>query len=242
MKKWTALVFLIITVFAFTSCKKAPKTPPEQIVQEPPPSLTEPEWEDAGETLIDWIRAGTYTYTYVADMNVYGMTMIQEATIAVDGENMAINSSNKLPSVSLDSMGLHAILKGNTLYILNNTKKTYFQKASEEETLGDITDFDNMQYIGVGVELINGEMLQYREYNITGGTSRFYMDGSEVRAIDVQTKEVKMLQLITDASNEIPPGVFDIPEDYVESEDVFNLNDIEFNNNRDYNFESLMGL
>ena len=220
MKRFIVFALVLSMAFTFTSCKKKPSVVLPSLPSIPLSPPVEPEWENAGETLIDWIKSGIYTYTYVAEISIYGVILIQEGTVAEDDGAILLNCKNNFPSIGTEAISVHAIMKDNLAYLLNDDKKTYAYAENNEEGVPDIVDFNNMQYAGVGGDYISGEWLAYREYSVAGGTTRFYMEGSVVRLIDVNTDKMKMQMIITDASSEVPAGTFDIPEDYVESENV----------------------
>jgi hypothetical protein len=65
---------------------------------------------------------------------------------------------------------------------------------------------------------INGQTLPYEEYaeNCTGAVVRYYLDGGQVYGIETNDEGYKTVMIITNPSNSVPAGAFDLPEGYTE--------------------------
>lgn len=103
------------------------------------------------------------------------------------------------------------------MYIIDEASKSIMEMSVEtNQTKGMMTDYTGIKKTGSGMGEIGGKTLPYEEYAAgeTGGVVRYYIDGGQVYGIESEYEGFKTVMIITNVSNSVPAGTFDLPEGY----------------------------
>ncbi len=167
------------------------------------------------ESLIDWMKTGTFSYDYKMIMEYDGKTTESEGVMAMDGGDFAITMTGEVAGTAVDT-GI--IIKDDKMYMVDNANKMIITMStvSPDLTGGMPTDYADMKKSGSGEGEVDGKTLPYDEYTIEGYSVKYYMDGDKVYAIESEAEGAKSLMIIENASKSIPDGIFDLPEGYQE--------------------------
>lgn len=171
----------------------------------------------AMESLIDWMMGGTFSYDFTLYSEYEGTVSEGSGFVAMAGGNMAMTTEQTTDGVTSKARVL--ILDGAT-YIIDDASKLIMKMANAgpEITGGMATSYEDMTVVGSGTGEVNGKTLPYEEYLAEGVQVKYYMDGGMVYAIESTYEGAYSLMIISNASNTVPAGTFDLPEGYMEME------------------------
>lgn len=233
MKKILACIFAFALMLSLAACgakeavqdavrdvldeTSAPAGSSEPAASTPaaPSSEAAPAGGAAMESLIDWMRGGTFSYDFTLTSEYEGQRTEGSGSMAMDGGNMAMAMEQTVEGATTQSRIL--ILEGET-YIIDDASKLIMKMgaASPEFTGGVPTDYGDIELVGTGEGEVNGRTLPYEEYTAEGVSVKYYMDGGAVYAIESNYEGAYSLMIITNASGTVPAGAFDMPEGYME--------------------------
>lgn len=152
---------------------------------------------------VDMMKSNEYLMKYKASMDVEGQTMEVEATIAVSGDDTAMQSSGS----GFDSS---MVMKEGKVFMIDHSSKTVTSWAQTQEDSAEAFDADGMTYVGSGKE----DGLTYEEYKTADNNVKYYFDGKDLVKISTtmegQTVEMEILEM----SNDVPAAMFEIPAGY----------------------------
>ena len=234
MKRIFVFLLVVVLVFALAACGGggSDSDVSEPIVPLDIPALLdeeEPALDDDGpadgagpdllDTLICWMIGGTFSYDFESTVTGGGETIEQVGTMAVDGSNFAIASEM---SVAGEKVKSKIISKDGKMYVIDDENRMVII-MSGMSGLGDMlegtmTDYSGIEEVGSGMGEIGGKTLPYVEYRESelGSIVKYYMDGGQVYGIESEFEGYKSVLIITNASNKVPAGAFDIPSGYTE--------------------------
>ena len=168
-------------------------------------------------SLVDWMGVGTFSYDFTVTSEYDGMSSESAGSVAYDNGNMAITTETEADGEVVTS---RIIILDGEMYVIDDANKMIIHvgQVSSELTGTMAVNYEGMTLVGSGEGEVNGRTLPYDEYDIDGITTRFYMDGGQVYAIEsiMEEDNAWSLMIITNASNTVPAGVFDLPEGYTE--------------------------
>jgi len=208
---------------AETAEEPATETESEPAAEEP----AAPEEESAAGTgdgqamasLIEWMMGGTFSYDYETTTVGPDGTTSGTGSMAMDGGKMAVTSQMTIEGQATTSKII--ILDGAT-YVVDDASKLILKmsNAGAEVTGGMMTDYSNIEKIGEGEGEIGGKTLPYEEYKEaqTGATVKYYLDGGQVYGIVSEYEGYVSTMIISNPSNSVPAGAFDLPSGYTEME------------------------
>ncbi|MDR3331658.1 MAG: hypothetical protein LBT08_03435 [Synergistaceae bacterium] len=170
------------------------------------------------ESLIDWMRGGTFSYDFTLKTEGGGSVTEAKGKMAAQGNKFSVYTESKANGADTKS---RVISKDGDTYIVDEINR-FVMKVSgamagqtTEGFGGMIADYSaGMKKTGEGEGVVNGKKLPYEAYEVDGNVSKFYMDGGQVYAIESEGSGYKTLMVITNASKTVPAGAFNIPNDY----------------------------
>ncbi|MDR0852726.1 MAG: hypothetical protein LBN36_09530 [Clostridiales Family XIII bacterium] len=169
----------------------------------------------AMDSLISWMKSGTFSYDYKMLSEGGGQTTEAAGSMALDGDNIAIASEMTQGGQQIKS---RIIIKDGTTYVIDDTNKFMIKIAGSgaDMTGGLATDYSGIELVGSGTGEIDGKTLPYEEYTSEGVSVKYYMDGGKVYGFESEYEGYKTVMIITNASNRVPAGAFDLPTGYTE--------------------------
>ena len=166
----------------------------------------------ASSTLINWMKSGTYYMKYTTEMEYQGQKTKMKGSMAVQGDNMAMNAETTSGGYAVKS---RVISLGDATYVIDDNSKTMMKTAKNKSVASKGTaDFSKIEKIGSGKGTINGRTLPYEEYKSGNYTIKYYMDGKNVYAIESKGEGTRSVMIIEEASKTVPSGSFDLPKGY----------------------------
>ncbi len=228
MKKFFAVVFALALVVSLAACnaKEAVQDTVRDALEGADATSNMPAAQaasDAGtpadgaamESLIDWMRTGTFSYDFTLTTEYQGQKTESTGSMAMDDGNYAMTSEQVVDGQQVKSRVL--ILDGE-VYVIDDASMLIMKvgTAGPEITGGLPTDFSEITLVGTGEGEVNGRTLPYEEYTAEGANVKYYMDGDMVYAIESEYEGAWSLMIISNATNTVPAGAFDMPEGYME--------------------------
>ena len=224
MKKLVALLLVLLLVLPLAGCSLLKdlvegkvKDALSDVVNDIGDAIDDNLPGDAGGSLLDWMAEGTFSYDFTVTSEYDGERSESAGSVAYDGGNMAISTEQEVEGAMVKS---RIIILDGQMYVIDDASQMIINmgKVSRELTGTIAVDYEDMTLIGSGEGEVNGRTLPYDEYEIDGITTRFYMDGGQVYAIESTLTEENAwsLMIISNASSKVPEGAFDLPEGYTE--------------------------
>jgi hypothetical protein len=184
-------------------------------------SQTETKSDLLSASYADIMKSGKYFMHYTTDTTVEGKTIKSETEMATDGSNI-------LMKTAADGINTHMIIKDKTLYVLNDTEKTYYKmtitgtgSGTTSSAKDEKIDTSGITYVGKGKAEINGKMMDYEEYKTDKGTIRYYFDNKKLYAIVIKSDDMETTMVIVELSNKVSADMFEIPTGYTEGGTVY---------------------
>jgi hypothetical protein len=231
MRKIIILALVFVLALSFSACSggndsepppatsggNAQTTPPANESAESPGNNSGTGGQ-AMDSLIAWMMDGKFSYDYTMTSEGPEGKTEGSGSMAIDGENMAVATEMTVEGQAVKS---RVIVKDDITYIVDDVNK-YIMKAQGgmNPTEGMMTDYSGIAKTSDGTGEINGKTLPYEEYaeSDTGAIVRYYLDGGQVYGIETNDEGYKTVMIITNPSNSVPMGAFDLPEGYTEME------------------------
>lgn len=234
MKKLLALALVAaLALFLLTACKTTvttqsgggtsskaagsasdPPASPDGKTESAPSETPDKGGEQATPSLISWMMGGTFSYDFTMTGESAGMKVESSGSMAVDGEKFAMRQEMTAEGMNIKT---RMIKKDGKMYTIDDEHKVIMEMSvGTNQTQGTMTDYTGIKKTGGGIGEIGGKTLPYEEYAAgeTGGTVRYYIDGGQVYGIESQVEGYKAVMIITNPSNSVPAGAFDLPEGY----------------------------
>jgi hypothetical protein len=240
MKKLWIVSLVIVMVLAFAACGGG--APSESEVATPPAASSDDGASDSGAaaeapeapasadtpsdntgsgaamaSLIDWMMGGKFSYDFELTSEGPEGSTHSTGSMAADGGNMSIA---QIAEVEGQKVSSKIIIKDGATYIVDDANKMVIKmsNAGAEMTSGMMTDYTGIELTGSGEGEINGKTLPYEEYTEAelGSTIRYYLDGGQVYGWESEYEGYRTVMIITNSSQNIPSGSFDIPSGYTE--------------------------
>ena len=191
MKKLLVLTMVAILALALTGCGAKKSAP--------------------AETLINWMQSGTYFMKYTADTEYEGQKTTVKASMAAQGDNLALNAETTVGGKTMKS---RIIAVDGATYLIDDASKMIMKTVKMNGINKGMANFSKLEKIGSGKGEVKGRILPYEEYKSENFTIKYYMDGKSVYAIESQGDGAKSVMVIEEASKIVPAGSFDLPKDY----------------------------
>jgi hypothetical protein len=184
-------------------------------------SQTETKSDLLSSSYADIMKSGKYFMHYTTDTTVEGKTVKSETEMAVDGSSI-------LMKTTADEINTHMIIKDKTLYVLNDTEKTYYKMTISDTGSGTTSsakdekiDTSGITYVGKGKAELNGKEMDYEEYKTDNGTIRYYFDNKKLYAVVIKSDDMETTMVIVELSNKVTADMFEIPTGYTEGGNVY---------------------
>lgn len=160
---------------------------------------------------VDIMKDGKFYMRYTATVTTDAGDVESEIATATDGETTA---------TIMGMMGkkMRTLILDNSLYQIDDDSKTYMKMdIPEMQTNTELSDTEDLVYLGKGTDLVNGKTLPYEEYQTSDGTIRFFMDNKNLYALVIKTADGDMTMLVEEISDKIPDGMLELQADYTET-------------------------
>ena len=216
MKKFLALLLVVLLVFSLGACKKpleeetskegTEQNDPEQPGTPEKPSDEEtPESGAVSEKFFNMFQGGKYRMKARMDVDGSGLAVLE---VYVDGDLMATE-------MEMMGMQMRTVLSNNTSYtIMDDQKMVMIMEMPEEQETGAI-ETDGMEMTGSGTDEFCGKTLSYEEYaNADGMKVQYFLDGSDLAGVRTVTEDGVIDVEILELDKNVPASVFEIPSDY----------------------------
>jgi len=165
----------------------------------------------------DIMKSGKYLMHYKTKMTVENNIVESEVTMATDGTSTSMITN-------AGGMDNHIIVKGDTLYMLNDSAKTYIKMSiagtgavgTASNVKSEKINTSGIVYTGKGKGELNGKTLDYEEYKTDEGTIRYYFENNKLYAIVFKAADSKseVVMEIIELTDKVTAEMFEIPSGY----------------------------
>lgn len=176
--------------------------------------------EVASKYYADIMKSGKYLMHYKTKMTVENNSVEADVTLATDGTATSMITKS-------GGMDNHIIVKGDTLYMLNDSAKTYIKMSiasasgggSASSVKSEKINTSGLVYTGKGKGELNGKTLDYEEYKTDDGTIRYYFENNKLYAIVFKATDSKseLVMEIIELSDKVTADMFEIPSGYTQA-------------------------
>ncbi|MHC1720971.1 MAG: hypothetical protein AB9844_09990 [Clostridiaceae bacterium] len=176
--------------------------------------------EIASKYYADIMKSGKYLMHYKTKMTVENNIVESEVTMATDGTSTSMITN-------AGGMYNHIIVKGDTLYMLNDSAKTYIIMSiagtgtggTESNVKSEKINTSGILYTGKGKGELNGKTLDYEEYKTDEGTIRYYFENNKLYAIVFKAADSKseVVMEIIELTDKVTAEMFEIPSGYTQA-------------------------
>lgn len=223
IKKWWILALVFVFAVTFTACgggaendasgSNEQQAEDTQANADLPEDISEGASDKLANSLVDWMKGGTYYMKYTMEMDAGGQMTTVKGSMACEGETYAMTSEMEIPGMG--AMKSRVLVTNNTVYIIDEGSKTYAEMPVDtSQPVEGQTDYREMELIGDGTGTVNGKSLPYEEYQTDDATVKYYFDGDQVYAIESASEGAATLMIIEEASEKVPAGMLELPEGY----------------------------
>jgi hypothetical protein len=230
MKKLLTITLALVLALSLAACgasnngggattspaNNSTTTPASNTPAQTPETTTPTGGGQAMDSLIGWMMGGTFSYDFTQTSEGPDGKTESSGSMAMDGENYAVTTEMTVEGQTVKS---RVIIKDGTTYIVDDANK-FIMKApgGMNPTAGMLTDYSGIAQTGSGTGEIGGKTLPYEEYaeSETGAAVRYYLDGGQVYGIESEYEGYKTVMIITNPSNKVPAGAFELPTGYTE--------------------------
>jgi hypothetical protein len=169
----------------------------------------------AVDSLISWMINGVFSFDYELVAEAEGTTTTISGSVAVQGETYSMSTITTVQGQTINAL---VIGRDGATYMVDHVNKFIIKSASTPAPIGfGATDNSGIVLVDSGVGEVNGRTLPYEEYGAPGtATSRFYLDGDQVYAIESGDGDAHVVMIITNPTQTVPAGAFDLPTGYTE--------------------------
>ncbi|MBR2743302.1 MAG: hypothetical protein IKD89_06880 [Clostridia bacterium] len=166
---------------------------------------------------VEMMTNGKFYIHYTSSEVLDGETMEGEYKMAYDDKKLYMN-------IVSDDFAMTTISDETTMYLMDDSSKTYFKMSvSDEEDMDpaaedeEILTSEDYVFVGTGEGNIGGRTLYYEEYS-TGVDSliRYYFDGDALYAIEGISDGESSVMYIIEMTDSVDPALFAVPDDYTE--------------------------
>ncbi|MDR1066540.1 MAG: hypothetical protein LBL35_03765 [Clostridiales bacterium] len=171
--------------------------------------------DQSKESLIQWMIDGSFSYDFVMTAEALGQKVESIGSMAAnDGDALIITEVNAMGQRIKSKI----IVKDDVTYIIDDANKliTKASNLSAEVANGMIADYSGLKLVNSGAGEIDGKTLPYEEYEMNGSTVKFYLENGQVYGMESEIAGHKTVTIITNPSNKVPDGAFDLPAGYKE--------------------------
>jgi len=206
-------IALMILLFALSACGIGGANQP---AGEPAPTAATGGVPDglASAYFIDLLVNGTYSYDFVEVDETPGGRFTGVGSVAADGGKYMRREEITVVSYVNDvrsTIQSYNITRDGKTYSINNERKTVLEMSSTDEF---VIGKGGIEYIGSDTGWISGRLLPYEEYIIDGSSTKYFLDGGTVYGFIRDSGAIKPEVVMSNISDSLPEGVFDLPADY----------------------------
>ena len=131
---------------------------------------------------------------------------------------MAMRDGSIVMRMDSDNGIMRVIIADDGMYTVFDGEKVYMVTPITEDMGGlktDVVATSGIEYRGGGMEEFYGRLLPYEEYSAESAITRYYMDGTNLAGIREIPSDGAVVDMeIMEMSQDIPNGMFEIPQDY----------------------------
>ncbi|MDR1736481.1 MAG: hypothetical protein LBR85_06405 [Oscillospiraceae bacterium] len=236
MKKLIVVALALVLTVSLAACggngasappvsSRTSNPPPPSDTQNPnpaPPTQSAATQPSGGEvpggqsvdSLIDWMTDGTYSYDFKMISEGSDGKFEGSGSMAADGGNMAQTTEMTVEGQSVKSS---VIIKDGVTYIIDDASKMIMtMPGGANPNEGMVTDYSGITLVGSGTGEIDGKTLPYEEYaeDVSGASVKFYIENGEIYGIESEAEGMKTVMTLTNQSDSVPSGAFDLPSGY----------------------------
>ena len=170
------------------------------------------ETADLGDKLaaayIDMLSGDSYYIKFRTELLVEGQKIAVVMETALSGDDLAVKSSMG----GVDNL---IIFKDGETNVVDHESRTIMVMGGGFSSMYDGTLPDSgYVFKGSGNAELYGVMHAYEDYATDRGDVRFFFDGGSLAGAEFSMEGLSLQVEFTEMSNKIPPGIFDIPDDY----------------------------
>lgn len=233
MKKLIVLALALILAFTLTACggnsgggnntpsQSTNSSDPASSQQQTPSEASAPQESGAGaaadviggklaDAYIGMFSGGTYYMKYRTSQEVEGEKMDVVLEMAVSGDDTAMITQ-------MQGVSMHMIFRENKMYMVNHEEKTVMVMqtgSAQQQSSGGALPRSGFVFKGTGTGELFGTPRPYEEYGTDGGDVRYFFDGGKLVGIESSNEGITVQMEILEMSENIPAGMFDIPDGY----------------------------
>lgn len=161
------------------------------------------------DAYIGMFSSGTYYMKYRTSQEIEGGKM--DAVL-----EMAVNGGDSAMITETEGMSMHMIFKENKMYMVSHEEKTVMvmQANPSQQGGGDTFPESGFVFKGDGTAELFGTPRPYEEYGTDSGDVRFFFDGGKLAGFESSAEGMTVQMEILEMSENIPAGMFDIPDGY----------------------------
>ena len=196
--------------------------PPEPEPETDPPETERPDQNGDSKpngklasNYIQMFQKQRFYLKYRGVVDAEGQEAIMDLEMAVNGEETAVRMQNMGQTVRL-------VMKDQQLFTIMDTQQMIVITPLTEENRfnTNIVDTSGIEFTGGGTDDFQGRALPYEEYSAGDSRTRYFFEGNQLAGIRVLITDGTTVDMeIQEMSENIPPGLFDIPTDYSEISD-----------------------
>ena len=192
-----------------TSRPEQPSPTPMQQIEDPPPK----------NPLVD---------TYIAMLS--GDSFYMQVRMKTGSYEVAFGSGVEMTcdiarqagmlSINFKDYDMQIIVKGNRKYTIIHSMNAIIKEDASDgyDAQGLVPETDDLEFVRTGIGTIFDKTMPYEAYSSQADPDteiRFFADDLKLIGIQsVEDYQITMTMEILEISKDIPPGMFDIPEDY----------------------------
>lgn len=207
MKKILALFLAMLLMFSLVACGGED----EGTDANEETNTAQEEQEPAGnpsDHYMEILKGGKYYMEYKAVMSYDGTETEIEAKVALDGEDMYIESA-------AEGINGKILILDGTMYLIDDASKQYMEMSAEAINEQEVLEAgEDVSFVESGKGDINGETLKYDKYTSRGEDMFFYFDGDDLKYIVSGSEGEQMVMEIIEFTDKIPDGLLELPKDY----------------------------
>jgi hypothetical protein len=176
-------------------------------------SSDEPPSQVSGKTLLEWMKKGTYTFSFEATSETSGTTTQSSGTYVVQGSKVSMTVTQNVNGVDQTA---RMVVDGDYIYaVMDSIQTVYRTKMTDEmKYSGYDLNFTKMKKGKSGKEKFETMKLEYTDYTVNSTTNRVYLRDGDVYAIVSDTGASVTTMKIYGAAGRASADAFHIPTDY----------------------------
>lgn len=221
MKQFAITLLALLMITGCSSKESKPNTdkPPIQDEVNKPNEPIKPNDDGRSKVLSELMNSKEYSIKIKQSTSMDDFSMESTINTAVLGDQVYLQTE-------AGGMSLEFIIKDKMSYLIMHDSKTILKSdVSEEDEDEDINETifsDQSKFIRKGKELFLENERTFEEYEVEGGTVKYYFDGDDldgmIMNLDIEDDEadgkVTVVMDILSYDKNVDKSLFDLPKDY----------------------------